>query len=747
MRRVGKTAPSDLQLKIVLNGTRPPLWRRLVLPSDTSLGTLHDAIQVAFGWHGGHLHFFTDEFGRGYGDTARLTDIDLGFGRGAGDEGATALGDVLPEQGTRLRYVYDFGDDWEHGITLEKTLPRPVGAERTVRCVGGHRADVPAENIGGVWRLAEVLELLDAPDEAGDSPYRDLVAALRAAGYDPAAFDRDRITARLARLTPDTVSGTAKPPGGDRGGRGGIRRLTAEEVALCTCGQCRVGDPVDARVDGPDEDVPVLRPVTLAPQEDLVTALRGVPFFDAALRLATWCREGRQVTAGRVLRPALAREAVEELRLWKLADDDSPYANAVARARALKSLRSAKDVAVLDDPWWLAVDGGMITIRGGRAWGGVATDFTDEDLLEFWAATMGGLLEEIGETGVLDGWHGELGELTAEIADGLVGLLYDAPDDVWVDVDDLRVKAREAGEHGPEFELFQALFAVSFRELGEGLALLGAVEYKPGDGDDSAEEALLTLLNAVGGQGLGGGSRTSPAASDPSRDDKRGHRMRLTPLGRYGLRAYLMECGVPAPLLGEFAEADAAALLQGLLGYSPEEMRREVDGWLARRSAADAAVGLLDACAGDGSEAAAKRAVAQLVLAELDDPRALRVLRKAADSDVQGCRQVAITTLGTRLEAEAHVHSTRAEEAGLWLLIDGLSILSGAQESEELTRGFLENWNTASKALEQRVDDLWRVEHPATAHVLAELGEGLRGIDKRLAKRMRTAANKAHSRR
>ncbi|AWZ06715.1 MULTISPECIES: plasmid pRiA4b ORF-3 family protein [unclassified Streptomyces] len=747
MRRDGKTAPSDLQLKIVLHGTRPPLWRRLVLPSDTSLGTLHDAIQVAFGWHGGHLHLFTDEFGRGYGDAARLTGIDLGFGHEVGDEDATALGDVLAEEKARLRYVYDFGDDWEHGITLEKTLPCPVDAERAVRCVGGRRADVPAEDIGGVRGLAEVLEFLGTPDGAGDGPYGELVAELRAAGYDPAAFDRDGITARLARLTPDTVSGNAKPPTGEGAGRGGVRRLTAEDVALCTCGQCGVGDPVDAGVDGPAEDVPVLRPVTLAPRENLVAAVRGVPLFDAALRLAAWCREGRQVTAGRVLRPALAREAVEEIQLWKLAGDDSPYADAVARARALKSLRSAKDVAVLDDPWWLAVDGGMITISGGRAWGGAATDFTGEGLLDFWAATMGDLLEEIGETGVLNGWHGELGELTAEIADGLVGLLYDDPDDAWVDVDDLRAKAREVGENGPEFDLFQAMFAASFQGLGERLALLGAVEYEPGDGDDSAEETLRTFLNAMVGEELGGGSGTSTAASAPSWDDQRGHRMRLTPLGRYGLRAYLMECGVPAPLLGEYAEADADALLQGLLGYSPDEMRREVEGWLAHRSATDAAVGLLDACAGDGSEAASKRAVAQLVLADLDDPRALRVLRKAADSDVEGCRQVATTTLGARLGAEARVDPERAEEAGLWLLIDGLSILAGAQESEELTRGFLENWNTAPEALEQRVDELWRVEHPATAQVLAELGEGLRGVDKRLAKRMRTAANKAHSRR
>ncbi|WP_405863655.1 plasmid pRiA4b ORF-3 family protein [Streptomyces sp. NBC_00005] len=731
-------------MKIVLHGTRPPLWRRLVLPSDTSLGTLHDAIQVAFGWHGGHLHLFTDEFGRGYGVAADL--IDLGFGREVGDEDATAVGDVLAEEGARLRYTYDFGDDWEHGITLEKTLPRPADAERTVRCAGGRRADVPGEDIGGVWGLADVLELIECPDGAEHDVHGGLVAGLRAAGYDPAAFDRDEITERLTRLTPDMASGTARQSAGGPAGRGGARRLTAEDVALCTCGQCRVGEPVDAGVDGPAEDVPVLRPVTLAPQEDLVPAVRGVPLFDAALRLAAWCREGRQVTAGRVLRPALAREAVEELQLWKLAGDDSPYADAVARARALKSLRSAKDVAVLEDPWWLAVDGGVITISGGRAWGGAATDLAGEDLLQFWAATMGDLLEEIGETGVLDGWHGELGELTAQIADGLVGLLYDAPDDVWVDVDDLGAKAREAGENGPEFDLFQALFAASFRELGDGLAQLGAVEYEPGDGDDSAEAALRTLLNTMGGQELGG-PRTSSAPSDRSRGERRRDRMRLTPLGRYGLRTYLMECGVPAPLLGEYAEADAGALLRGLLGYSPEEMRREVEEWLGHRSAADAAVGLLDACAGEGPEAAAKRAVAQLVLADLDAPRALRVLRKAADSDVDGCRQVATATLGARPGTDVQVDPARAEAAGLWLLIDGLSLLAGAGESEELVRGFLENWNMAPEALEQRVDDLWRVEHPATAQVLAELGEGLRGVDKRLAKRMRTAANKAHSRR
>ena len=109
--------------------------------------------------------------------------------------------------------------------------------KRTVRCVGGRRANVPAEDIGSLWGLAEVLDCLDSPNRFGDGHYGELVAELRAADYDPAAFDQGGITARLAQLTPDTVSDEGKPPTGDRARHGGARRLTAEDVAVCTCGQ------------------------------------------------------------------------------------------------------------------------------------------------------------------------------------------------------------------------------------------------------------------------------------------------------------------------------------------------------------------------------------------------------------------------------------------------------------------------------------------------------------------------------
>lgn len=59
------------QLKINLQGAKPPLWRRVQVPSGASLGCLHDVIQAAFGWEDAHLHAFEDSSGRQYGRSRR----------------------------------------------------------------------------------------------------------------------------------------------------------------------------------------------------------------------------------------------------------------------------------------------------------------------------------------------------------------------------------------------------------------------------------------------------------------------------------------------------------------------------------------------------------------------------------------------------------------------------------------------------------------------------------------------------
>ena len=99
-----------VQIKIKLLGvSKPPVWRRLQLRADTRLDHLHDIIIAAFGWQGYHMHMFTsgpEEFGN--------PDPELGHS----DERRVSLGQLIGGIGDRLRYTYDFGDDWEHEIVV-----------------------------------------------------------------------------------------------------------------------------------------------------------------------------------------------------------------------------------------------------------------------------------------------------------------------------------------------------------------------------------------------------------------------------------------------------------------------------------------------------------------------------------------------------------------------------------------------------------------------------------------------------
>jgi len=63
-----------VSLKVTLRDTKPPVWRRLLVPGKTTLGDLHRAIQAAMGWEDYHLHTFDIE-GRQYGDPGAVDDI------------------------------------------------------------------------------------------------------------------------------------------------------------------------------------------------------------------------------------------------------------------------------------------------------------------------------------------------------------------------------------------------------------------------------------------------------------------------------------------------------------------------------------------------------------------------------------------------------------------------------------------------------------------------------------------------
>ena len=142
-----------ITLKVTLRGTRPPIWRRLVMPGTMTLGDLHQAIQAAMGWHDSHLHAF-DHRRRAVWRSATVVDD-------VADENRVTLNGLLRSSVVRFAYTYDFGDNWDHTVAFEKSEAAVEGESYPV-CIAGKR-NCPPEDCGGVWGYEELLAILADP--------------------------------------------------------------------------------------------------------------------------------------------------------------------------------------------------------------------------------------------------------------------------------------------------------------------------------------------------------------------------------------------------------------------------------------------------------------------------------------------------------------------------------------------------------------------------------------------------------
>jgi DNA-binding XRE family transcriptional regulator len=174
-------------LKVTLEGIRPPIWRRFVVPAGISLAQLHRVLQIVMGWTDSHLHQF--ERGRViYG----LPDPD--FGGQHEDERRTRLDAVLQRKADWMTYEYDFGDSWTHRVVLEAV--EEGDAARPAVIVAGKGA-CPPEDCGGVGGYARVVSAVLAPDHPEHQEVREWLGG----EFDPAAFDLAAINRALRRVS------------------------------------------------------------------------------------------------------------------------------------------------------------------------------------------------------------------------------------------------------------------------------------------------------------------------------------------------------------------------------------------------------------------------------------------------------------------------------------------------------------------------------------------------------------------
>ncbi len=146
------------RIKVTLRGSRPLIWRRFEVQGHVTLYQLHRVLQAVMGWTDTHLH------------------------------------EVLRKSKDRMRYVYDFGDGWEHELVLE-AITWPFGGKSRPRVLDG-RGACPPEDVGGIGGYYEFLEAIANSEHPSHQDMVDWWGG----PFDPVALDLDDINEALARM-------------------------------------------------------------------------------------------------------------------------------------------------------------------------------------------------------------------------------------------------------------------------------------------------------------------------------------------------------------------------------------------------------------------------------------------------------------------------------------------------------------------------------------------------------------------
>ncbi|MFT4189826.1 MAG: plasmid pRiA4b ORF-3 family protein [Aeromicrobium sp.] len=197
-----RPVPDDTQgfrIRLDLRYTKPPVWRRLVLPGDITLDRLHDVIQAAMGWEDCHLHRFRSD--ADLRSPAFITTWDVSQGDTGVWENEVRLDQIVSAVGDTIGYEYDFGDCWDHLLRVEEVLPEPPAE---IELVTGRRA-CPPEDCGGVGGHDELAAWVESGHADSHLPpvFENAQQALEwlPDGWHPAAFDIEH-----ARGLPDDLN-------------------------------------------------------------------------------------------------------------------------------------------------------------------------------------------------------------------------------------------------------------------------------------------------------------------------------------------------------------------------------------------------------------------------------------------------------------------------------------------------------------------------------------------------------------
>lgn len=188
---------NTFQFKVVLDGLdNPPVWRRITVPSYFTFMHMHYVLQAVMGWANNHLFQFSEN---GFDSETAIIEI---FEELDPDDQQqieakeTPLSQIFKKTGDKFVYIYDFGDSWEHSITLEKILP---GESLMPELLDGGGA-CPPEDCGGVGGYVSMLQRLADKNDPEHLEYRAWLGMGKDDDWNPNEFDVQFTNTLLATL-------------------------------------------------------------------------------------------------------------------------------------------------------------------------------------------------------------------------------------------------------------------------------------------------------------------------------------------------------------------------------------------------------------------------------------------------------------------------------------------------------------------------------------------------------------------
>ncbi|NDV43076.1 plasmid pRiA4b ORF-3 family protein [Flagellimonas sediminis] len=185
------------KFRIELEGTSPTIWREFLAPSDTTFYRFHHIIQIVMGWENYHLYEFTMD---SYRIGQQFEEEGFNGPNEIIDSKTITIGEVLQAKGQKLEYLYDFGDYWQHSLTLEMiiddlTIPFPICCAGALNC--------PPEDVGSIPGFYDFLKIMENPRHPEHKETKTWVNSKLVAidgRYDPQKIPLERVNYVLLNL-------------------------------------------------------------------------------------------------------------------------------------------------------------------------------------------------------------------------------------------------------------------------------------------------------------------------------------------------------------------------------------------------------------------------------------------------------------------------------------------------------------------------------------------------------------------